>query len=239
MLYSPHMPMLGFLVSYKTLAQGRNPGNLRYPELSDLSPLLEAAKDKAFVTIHYNTRNREGLSDEVHALLEHDKISERELCDGLQLNVTWPDPVQVREIKDRYPELKLIISLSRDAMGLPANPIPPKEIAERASVYSDAADYVLVDPSGGWGIPFDADHAASVYEALSDYVPAARGFAGGLSGENARETVSRLSEALGSVDFSIDAESLLRDPVGPGYGNDILNQGKVHSYLTGVSRVLR
>jgi len=58
---STHIPMIGFLVSYKSL--NKLPIlNRRYPSVNILSKLLSCCKNKrVFPTIHYNSKE-EGLA---------------------------------------------------------------------------------------------------------------------------------------------------------------------------------
>jgi hypothetical protein len=227
--YSEHVPMMGFLVSYKTLEYGHNPGRQRYPALADLPELLEAAKGKAFNTIHYNTRNAEGFSAEISKVMECDKIYERELVGGVQFNIAWPKPSELAKIRHRYPELKQIIQLSeRATAGMTAS-----EIARTVAGKYAEPDYILIDPSGGKGVNFDVRYVAEVFRELSAETKARVGIAGGLSGDNAAERLSLLYDALRTESFSVDAEGRLRTE------GDALDMDRVDDYLRGASMVLR
>ena len=50
---SPHIPMLGFLVSYKTL-NGQATQNRRYPPASSLPDLLKSTDGQVLTMVHYN-----------------------------------------------------------------------------------------------------------------------------------------------------------------------------------------
>ncbi len=65
------------------------------------------------------------------------------------------------------------------------------------------------------------------------------GFAGGFNGENVEGRLRELVLALFHEDFCIDAEGGLRDKLTGAYGDDLLNRGKVRSYLQEASRVIR
>lgn len=235
---SVHKPMMGFLASYKTLELGLNPGNLRYPRLEDLARLLEEAKGKAFVTIHYNTRNVGALVEEVSALLDNEAIFDRGLCNGLQLNVTWPSPKSIEEIRQEYPQLKIILSITSGAMDRDGKKVSHKEIANSALAYDGIVNYILIDPSGGKSAELDVNRAAGIYYELLETMPTRKAvaFAGGLSSESVARIVGGLWDALYTRDFSIDAEGALRDKITQDYGNDTLNAQKVASYLKEAAR---
>ena len=59
-LKSRHLPMLGFLVSLKTL-NGQETSNRRYPEFKNLRHLVERTKNKIFPMIHYNSKEKTTL----------------------------------------------------------------------------------------------------------------------------------------------------------------------------------
>ena len=93
---APHIPMLGFLVSYKTL-NGQPTSNRRYPPVSTLSELLQATEGKVLTMIHYNSKERDSLYNQVAQIF--DGIYETGLCKAIQLNIVWPDLSQVAKIK--------------------------------------------------------------------------------------------------------------------------------------------
>ena len=97
--YSEHVPMMGFLLSKRADGRVRNPTDRRHIELGDLSSLLETAKGRAFNTIHYNTDSKTELYSEVRKVLEYDKIYDRSLVGGVQFNVVWPLPEELRTLR--------------------------------------------------------------------------------------------------------------------------------------------
>ena len=60
--------------------------------------------------------------------------------------------------------------------------LPFPELAERVSWYEHVVDYVLLDPSGGYGVPFDTEKARTYLDALNKGVAHALGTS--LPGEN-------------------------------------------------------
>ena len=232
-LETPHIPMLGFLVSYKTL-KGQQTKNRRYPQFNEIPELLRATENKFFTMIHYNSRVVESLSDQVAEIF--DGIYQEDLCRAIQLNVIWPYSHQVKKIKEEHPDMNIVFQLSYSSM----QGKTPTQIAEIIKTYDDVLSYVLIDPSGGRGIPFDIESSVSIYSELRNRCPDVHiGFAGGFNGDDADLRIDKLIRYIGNDQFSIDAEGGLRDKITSEYGDDILNIEKVRRYLELASTVLR
>ena len=60
---SPRIPMLGFLVSYKTL-NGQATKNRRYPPINSLPDLLKATNGQVLTMVHYNSKEIDSLRSE-------------------------------------------------------------------------------------------------------------------------------------------------------------------------------
>lgn len=232
--FSSHVPMLGFLVSYKTLNHLPTE-NRRYPKIEDLPGLLRVLEDKkVFPTIHYNSREK-GLFNQVSSIFGLGVYQEN-LCRGLQLNIPWPDLNELKVIKSVYPELKITFWVSKEVTS--SGPID--QIVNRISNYNQLVDYVLLDPSAGKGLEFDLDLFCKIYQELKGKSPNLTiGFAGGLTCENVFSRLKSLEKALGTLEFSFDSEGGLRDKISQIYGDDFLNLNKVSSYISESSRALR
>lgn len=228
---TPHTPMLGFLASYKTL-NGQPTPNRRYPSVNSIPELLKESSN-VLTMIHYNSKEMSTLSEQVSKLFAG--IYDERLCRSLQLNIVWPDACQVRMIKDKFPEMQIVFQASHKAMEGKS----PKEIAEGIKNYNGCLSYVLIDPSGGRGLPFDLESSLALYSELNELDNLTVGFAGGFSGENAAKRLEELIKKTGSSSFCIDAEGGLRDKITDGYGDDLLNMGKVREYLQSASAILK
>jgi hypothetical protein len=230
---SPHVPMLGFLMSYKTL-NGASTKNKRYP-LADIVPrLLKTTEGRTFNMIHYNSREIDTLSDQVSRIF--DGIYEDGLCRSMQLNINWPDVGQISKIMDQYPDMKIVFQASHKAM----EDMGPKDVASKIKDYEDIVSYVLIDPSGGRGIPFDLESSVAIYSEIKGQCPSlAIGFAGGFDGNNVNSRLHELIRKTGDSDFCIDAEGGLRDKISSAYGDDLLNIEKVRHYLQSASSILK
>jgi len=231
-MQSKHIPMLGFLVSYKTLNR-QFVGNKRYPLMDSLPNLLMEARGNAFTMVHYNTKEMSTLFEQVSKIFE--RIYKWNLCDALQLNIVWPDITQVKMIKEKFPDMGIVFQASEKAM----NGKTPKEIANKIMEYGNSINYVLIDPSGGEGREFQTDDSINLYNELKEKSSnLAIGFAGGFSGDNVEKKITDIIEKIKTSDFCIDAEGGLRDKLSEEYGDDFLNIKKVRNYLQEASKVL-
>lgn len=230
---SPHTPMLGFLVSYKTL-NGQPTQNRRYPPINTLPDLLRATDKRVLTMVHYNSKEIDTLSNQVAQIF--DGVYDQNLCRAIQLNIVWPDIGQVTRIKEQHPDMQIVFQASHKAM----DGKTPNQIANGVRDYGDSISYVLIDPSGGRGMPFDLESSVAIYSELRNQCPdLIIGFAGGFTGENVAPRLRDILRQIEAGDFCIDAEGGLRDKVTPAYGDDLLNLEKVRSYLQSASSVLR
>jgi phosphoribosylanthranilate isomerase len=218
-----HIPMIGILVSYKTLM--RQPTeNRRYPRYEEVPGLIEAATEFGMPMIHYNSREPVTLIQQLEEILRDCEG----LCKSIQLNIAWPKKETLTKVREMSKNTDFVIQLSHGAM----SGLTPQDIAKRVGDYEHLADYVLIDPSGGRGKEFNLENSLAIYEALRQKAPNSQiGFAGGFTGENVRERVRTLREKLGTKDFCIDAEGGLRDKLSDKPADDVLNMSKLRSYL--------
>jgi len=230
---SPHVPMLGYLVSYKTLNwQATN--DRRYPKVAELKDLLKTADNKVLTMVHYNSKEMPTLAGQISRIF--DGVYQEGLCRALQLNIAWPDPYQVKLVKKEFPEMRIVFQISRKAA---ANKTP-KQIVEGMKEYGDTLSYALIDPSGGKGIEFDVKESLQVYQELKAAFPSLTvGFAGGFNGKNVADKLKKIIDGTGDSDFCIDAEGGLRDKLSDNRGDSLLNIEKVEAYLQGASSVLK
>jgi phosphoribosylanthranilate isomerase len=222
-----HMPMIGILVSYRTIDLGSNPSNRRYPSLAEIPKLLEIAGNRTFNTIHFNTIRPQVLQEDIARILNLENIYDKGLVHGVQFNIAWPPVEQIDKIKNNYPRLKTILQLSSKAI----ENLELDEIVERVKAYY-FMDYVLIDPSGGKGLNFDITKSVALYKMFKESgIRANIGFAGGLSGENIAGAIMDLRKELGANEFSLDAESNLRVKRSNAYGDDDLDIEKAKKYI--------
>lgn len=232
-LHTQHIPMMGFLVSYKTL-NGQETQNRRYPKFTDLHNLLEHVPSEVMPMVHYNSRELDTLPEQVAQVFSD--IYRDSLCNALQLNIPWPCVAHVRKVKNKFPGMRIAIQLSQKAMA----DFDPQGLADKLGTYGKDVDYALIDPSGGRGLDFDLEKSIAVYKELRVVFPdLVVGFAGGLTGDNVEPKAKGIISSVKEDGFCIDAEGGLRDKLSQEYGDDVLNIPKVRSYLQASSAVLR
>lgn len=225
-LETEHQPMIGFLLSYKTLS-GQTTSNRRYSPLGRLPVLLEATDAYSFNTIHYNSNKMDDLGEQIKRIFKG-QIYGDGLCYGLQLNIPWPPIDQLIAAKKSLPNLKIIMQLShRSLEGKLLT-----EVAKLLVEYSEVVSYALIDPSRGRGKIFQPQDIIPYYLAIKDHLPDLTiGVAGGFTGENVTKRCGNIIDLTGTKDFSIDAEGGLRDKLTDEYGDDLYNPSKVASYI--------
>lgn len=209
--------MVGVLASSKTLAGVKNKWSGRYP-LVEKIPDIFIKSSRVLNLIHYSTDDKETLSEQLALLATN--CGER--LDGFQLNIAWPSIEELTKFDVKYPGRKIVLQIGKKAMDLADN--DPKKLSAMVREYSDLIDYVLVDPSGGLGLPFDIQKAQEYLRGLQTIVLCGLGVAGGLS-----------STTLDSVDLlinefpylCIDAEGRLRTP----QPDDSLNLVEAKAYV--------
>lgn len=211
--------MVGVLVSEKTLGGDTNKYPERYPAMSDLRSVFDAASPEHLNLVHYATDHPEQLYAQMMEVARRAGPRFR----GFQLNTVWPQPNILADYRQVVDPSYRIIVLQVGGRAMMECAHDPVRIAQRvATEYSGLVDYVLIDPSGGKGKGIDLEFAEQCLVALEPVIDVRAGIAGGLSGDN----VGQLSSLRERHEFSIDAEGRLRDPK-----TDILNLTAVSDYL--------
>jgi len=194
-----HNLMMGFLVGYKELS-GIKHDNPRYVQLfnGELESLLNSINDPTIMkVVHYNTRNQ-NFSLEI-GLFNGLKI------DGFQLNISNPNPNEVRFLKKTYPH-KIILQINHSLLN----------DLDKIHAYPEV-EYYLIDPSSGRGKEISFEYVEQTIKSLE--LPLNKiGIAGGLSPDNIKEFAQRFPNCC------FDAESQLRT-------NDLLDIDKCINYL--------
>ncbi len=171
----------------------------------------------------------------IHCFFEDDKELEYGLniimdrassyCRGLQINgLHWLDkdyrPVLDRFL-DSYPDQSIIIQANSSIL----DKYSPKEVAQ--TLKTMPVDYVLLDPSGGFGIKMDMKSIQPyVDEIYQQQINVGVGIAGGLEAANLEELFGPLVEVY--ADLSCDAEGRFRKGLN---GQTVINLDAVEDYL--------
>jgi hypothetical protein len=219
--------MAGILVSSKTINNIPNKFPGRYPRPEQLTELFLAANANNTLNLcHYNTDTPQNLVAECEQVME----TVGPALHGFQLNVCWPDPAVIRELKRRHPKLHILLQIggraldqfqyTREATFLGYN---TEGFLAQVREYGDSINEVLLDPSGGFGQLLQAGRLLPLVEALMQIEGLGIGVAGGLSSE----TIESIAPIASSCPYlSIDAEGRLRNP-----HDDSLNLVKAIAYL--------
>lgn len=195
------MVMVGVLASLKTMRGIQNKWPNRYPTMDKIVGIFPD-HPQALNLIHYNTKEKETLGDQLVAMTGFGGVN----MHGFQLNIAWPALDVLAEYKKAYPAKQIVLQVGGHAFGMVGH--SPDQLAARVAEYDEVAEYVLLDPSGGYGKPFDPERARDYLLALeAKNLGMGLGVAGGLS-----PTTLDLVEPLAREfpDLSIDAEGRLR-----------------------------
>lgn len=219
--------MVGVLMSSKTMKGIPNKWPRRYPKPERVADIF-IDDPRVLNLIHFNTKEPEKLFEQ---MIEAAEIGGPNLH-GFQLNLKWPwvHPDVLWDYKQRNPGKILVLQAGQTVL----------EFCEHFPVRLEAAvwyydngivDYLLIDPSGGYGKPFDPKKGIEYLKSLN-YVGGRGsrflrqmefGIAGGLSSDTLDYLLADI--AKGFPNTSIDAEGKLRDT------GDNLNIEKAKAYV--------
>lgn len=195
--------MVGVLASSKTIQGIKNKWPNRYPQFEEIKNIFQNNED-CLNLVHYNTKEPNHLLGQLVDITEE----VGSVLHGFQLNIAWPNVTILEQYKDKYPEKTIVLQIGSHAFDMVEN--SPEKLADKVWQYVERStiDYVLLDPSGGLGQPFDPEKTFRYLEALrgqSNRI--GLGTAGGLS----PTTLHLLKPLLAEFqNISIDAEGKLR-----------------------------
>lgn len=191
--------MNGPLVSRRTLFGEPASNPAQYRPINEVSSLMPD-DTRFFNTVHFNSRDPQ-LAAQLSAIMRWVPQTQ-----GIQLNIEWPDPSELKHFLKSHRHLYLILQLSRFAYATVG--CSPRALVERLKPYEGLVDHVLFDPSGGEGIPFDRQQALWILEAQ---VASELQFGWGVTGGLDASRVHQLGELLEVYpQLSWDAQSRMR-----------------------------
>jgi hypothetical protein len=222
--------MVGALASGKTLRGEKNKWPNRYPVIGDDNDPFEdlfVPDRRALNLIHFSTDDAETLPEQIAQLV----ALGGKYLDGFQLNMRWPDPLLLaRSIPLGY---RTVLQLGAAALAEEGN--DPVRVAKRITAYvggSNGVSDVLIDASGGKGIPLDLETVTAYVEAIAHHDARLMSLGIGIAGGLSASTLPQLKSLLKKHPFlSIDAEGKLRD------ANDDLDPARVTAYIHQASLV--
>lgn len=194
--------MVGVLVSQKTMLGDLNKWPGRYPKVDTIRKIF-SADENCLNLVHYNTKATFNLCQQ---LIDVTNMSGSNFH-GFQLNIAWPSMKELELYKSLHPEKQIVLQIGAHAFDIVEH--QPAHLAKKIKHYEGLIDYILLDPSGGLGKPFDPAIAKDYLYELQKFESIGLGVAGGLS-----PTTIELLEPLVKTypDLSIDAEGRLRTP---------------------------
>jgi len=211
--------MVGVLVSAKTLGGQRNRYPNRYPLVEDIAGIF-VDDPRCLNLIHYSS----DVVPDGGTLVRLLDLGGPH-CHGFQFNVAWPRIwdldrlLTYAEKSNRHPR---IVLQARYGSGHDVFFLPSEE------EYCDVATDILLDASGGRGLPLDV---ASAREGLREVDWDGVGF--GVAGGLCAETVGALAPLMAEYPaLSIDAEGRLRT------AEDHLDMANVRAYLRASADVI-
>jgi hypothetical protein len=222
---SQQLVMIGVLVTHETLhRRGSTNYPLRYPSPEELGKIFLPDDGYRFLNLlHFATKK----PDELYCDLCYAQDLAGEYCHGFQLNMPWPEPDTLSYYKKRKNNNTLVLQCGREALEICGN--DPAQIAKKVQEYEGLVDYVLIDPSGGEGKPFDPEFVLRCFDELRALRWPSFGVAGGLR-YKALEPLRNILDR--HPFFSIDAESGLRD------ADDHFDGSAAYLYLEEAVRLL-
>lgn len=225
-----HLLMVGVLASSKTLAGGTNKYPKRYPKVTEIEPIFPPDR-RTLNLIHYATDDQETLYEQLCQLVEYSGP----YLDGFQLNIAWPNPDTLSHFGAEH-DMRIVLQLGSRALELCEH--DPKKVVRELKQYDGLISHVLLDMSGGKGVPMDPAKTAEYVDALHSFNESLSGpcpefgvgIAGGLAG-GAFEPIKNLVQKYKGL--SIDAEGRLRS------SQDDLGYGMVDSYMREANYLFR
>lgn len=191
--------MVGVLASSKTLRGEQNRWPNRYPRVGEIAGLLSPHR-WVLNLIHYATDDKQTLGDQLEQLM---LLGGRNL-DGFQLNMSWPDPHSLGVVRGT----RVVLQLNPGSLAVHDN--NPEAVASALDAYIPCITDVLLDASGGLGVPIDVETAATYVRAIgARHRELGIGVAGGLS----HASLDRIQPLMDEFPrLSFDAEGRLRTP---------------------------
>ncbi len=139
-----------------------------------------------------------------------------EHLDAIQLDLTWPNPDEIKKFKEENPSIFIILQVGKFAIKETEG--DPQEIVDKLRKYDDSVDFVLLDLSMGMGKGMEANKLLPLLRVIKKDLPyLGLAVAGGL-GPDSANSLRFVAEEFPEV--SIDAQGNLkrsdapRDPLG-------------------------
>lgn len=203
---------IGVMTNYSGIVNGFPPDKYKKVwRTKDELAIAFVNHPDAFNVVHYADYKRDGRTNTKVLQLAYEGGGQ--YCHALQLDMIWPDSEMMSETKKLCPEMKFIMQLGRSAISDMCKQIDTNSLLKLSDrlnkEYSDIADYLLIDFSGGEGILIDTEKTLALLDHLHKHCPNfSYVVAGGLHAENLEETIGVILNFF--PDISWDAQGKLR-----------------------------
>ena len=105
--------MAGVLASSKTLSGKTNKFPHRYPKIENIGGIF-LDDPRVLNLVRYHTDDRANLVDQ---LIRVTQLAGPRIH-GIQLNVSWPDPIALQKFSAIYPYMRIVLQIGNKAFGV-------------------------------------------------------------------------------------------------------------------------
>lgn len=171
-----HDLMVGVMMSRKTLYGIPSKWTNVFPKKESIAGIF-VPDMRAMNTIHYadydigNDRDR-SLAETLARVQSYGGPH----LDAIQLDMIWPDSIEVRRFRDRF-DIPIVLQVGSKAMKQCGD--DPIRVCQRLALYDQSIDYVLFDKSGGEGKGMDAALLSTYIETMHSRLPSLMPAVGG------------------------------------------------------------
>lgn len=163
-----HDLMVGVMMSRKTLNDIPSKWTNVFPKKESIAGIF-VHDLRAVNTIHYADYDIGDARDRTLAdTLARVQSYGGPYLDAIQLDMIWPDSVEVRRFRERF-GIPIVLQVGSKAMQQCGD--DPIRVCQRLALYDQSIDYVLFDKSGGEGKGMDAGLLGTYIEVLRSRLP--------------------------------------------------------------------
>lgn len=152
---------------------------------------------------------------------------------AIQLDVTWPEPNEIKRFKEKNPNIIIILQVGKFAIKDVEG--DPQKVADRLREYGDSIDHVLLDMSMGKGKGMEAGGLLPLLRVIQKELPdLGLAVAGGLGPESVDDLKFIASEFPGvSIDAqgNVKKEDAPRDKLGHMLSTHPADPGRSKEYI--------
>lgn len=130
---------------------------------------------------------------------------------AIQLDLTWPKPEELKQFRERHPDIYIILQVGKFALEEAGQDM--QEVVNRLREYGDAVDFALLDTSMGKGKGMDAAELLPLLRMIREQLPdLGMAVAGGM-GPDSMGVLEPISREF--PDISIDSQGNLKHKDAP------------------------